>query len=64
MIDGAPPARDGGFVTAGDGWTYAGTLTFANAAAVFEASRAAAVARGGSRRPGGAWPTPIPRRSR
>jgi phospholipid transport system transporter-binding protein len=43
MIDSAPPAGDGGFVAAGDGWTFTGTLTFANAAAVFEASRAAAL---------------------
>jgi phospholipid transport system transporter-binding protein len=37
MIDCAPPAPDGGFAAAGDGWTYAGTLTFANATAVFDA---------------------------
>jgi phospholipid transport system transporter-binding protein len=43
MIDRAPPARDGGFVAAGDGWAYEGALTFANATAVFEASRATAL---------------------
>jgi len=43
MNNCAPPAGEGGYVTAGDGWTYAGTLTFGNAAAVFEASRAAAL---------------------
>jgi phospholipid transport system transporter-binding protein len=41
MIDRAPPDVDGGFVAGGDRWTYAGTLTFANAASVFAASRAA-----------------------
>jgi phospholipid transport system transporter-binding protein len=41
MSEGGSPAGDDGFVAAGDGWTYAGTLTFANAAAVFAASRAA-----------------------
>jgi phospholipid transport system transporter-binding protein len=37
MIDCAKPSTDGGFVAAGDGWIYAGTLTFANATAVFDA---------------------------
>ena len=33
----------GGFVASGESWTYIGTLTFADAAAVFEASRALAL---------------------
>jgi phospholipid transport system transporter-binding protein len=37
MMDFATPAPGSGFVAAGDGWTYAGTLTFANATAVFDA---------------------------
>ena len=48
MIDCATPVPDGGFVAAGDRWTYAGTLTFANATAVFEASRDAALPAAGS----------------
>jgi phospholipid transport system transporter-binding protein len=32
-----------GFLATGDRWTYIGTLTFADAAAVFEASRALAL---------------------
>ena len=43
MIDCAAPVPDGGFVAAGDRWTYAGALTFANATAVFEASCKAAL---------------------
>ena len=43
MIFCATPVPDGGFVAAGDGWNYAGPLTFANASAVFEASAALAL---------------------
>ena len=40
MIAYAPAARDGGFVATDGRWTFAGTLTFADAAAVFAASHA------------------------
>jgi phospholipid transport system transporter-binding protein len=43
MTDRAPPEGNGGFVAGGDRWSYAGTLTFANAAGVFAASRAVAL---------------------
>ena len=39
MTAGTPAASEDGFAATPDGWTYAGTLTFADAAAVFEASR-------------------------
>jgi ABC-type transporter Mla MlaB component len=39
MIDRAPAAGEGGFAATAEGWTFAGTLTFADATAVFEASR-------------------------
>jgi phospholipid transport system transporter-binding protein len=39
MINRAPPAAGGGFAVAGQGWTYSGALTFADAAAVLDASR-------------------------
>ena len=48
MIFCATPVPDGGFVAAGDGWNYAGPLTFANASAVFEASAALALPAAGS----------------
>ena len=48
MIDCAAPVPGGGFVAAGDGWTYAGTLTFANATAVFEACGELALPAAGS----------------
>ena len=40
MIGCATPVPNGGFAAAGDGWNYAGALTFANASTVFEASAA------------------------
>jgi phospholipid transport system transporter-binding protein len=40
MIACAPVAGEGGFSVAGERWTFAGTLTFADAADVFDASRA------------------------
>ena len=39
MIACAPSASEGGFVVTAKGWTFAGTLTFADATAVFEAAR-------------------------
>jgi len=39
----APPAPDGGFAATADRWAFAGTLTFADAAAVFEATQALAL---------------------
>jgi len=39
MIACAPASRDGGFAVTAKGWTYAGKLTFTDAAAVFAASR-------------------------
>ena len=39
MIACAPASRDGGFAATAGGWSIAGTLTFADAAHVFEASR-------------------------
>jgi len=43
MIACAPPASEGGFAATAKGWTFAGTLTFADAAAVFEAARGLAL---------------------
>jgi phospholipid transport system transporter-binding protein len=43
MIALAPTAGEGGFAATAGGWTFAGTLTFADAAAVFEASRGLAL---------------------
>jgi phospholipid transport system transporter-binding protein len=43
MIAHAPAAEDSGFVATAAGWTFNGTLTFADAAAVFEASRGLAL---------------------
>jgi phospholipid transport system transporter-binding protein len=40
MMDGAPAAPEGSFASADGRWTFTGTLTFADAATVFEASRA------------------------
>ena len=37
MIGCVPVSGGGGFALAADGWTFTGMLTFANAAAVFEA---------------------------
>jgi len=37
----------GGFLASGERWTYVGTLTFTDAAAVFEASRALPLPAGG-----------------
>jgi phospholipid transport system transporter-binding protein len=48
MNDCATPAPAGGFVAAGESWTYAGSLTFANASAVFEATRKAVLPAAGS----------------
>jgi phospholipid transport system transporter-binding protein len=48
MIDRAPAVPAGGFVAAGDGWTYAGALTFANATAVFAACGELALPAAGS----------------
>ena len=48
MIDCAKPVPDGGFVAAGDRWTYAGALTFANATAAFEACADLALPAAGS----------------
>jgi phospholipid transport system transporter-binding protein len=39
MIACAPASREGGFAATANGWTFAGTLTFTDAAAIFEASR-------------------------
>jgi len=39
MIAGEPAASGSGFAATANGWTFAGTLTFADATAVFEASR-------------------------
>ena len=39
MMDCAPAATDSGFAATALGWTFKGTLTFADAAAVFGASR-------------------------
>ena len=43
MIASAPASPEGGFVAKGERWTFAGRLTFADAAAVFEASRVLAL---------------------
>ena len=43
MIARAPAAREGGFAVTSEGWTFAGTLTFVDATAVFEASRGLAL---------------------
>jgi phospholipid transport system transporter-binding protein len=39
MIARANAAGESGFAATAEGWTFAGTLTFADATAVFEASR-------------------------
>lgn len=43
MTDCTPASPEGGFVATTERWTFAGSLTFADAAAVFEASRALAL---------------------
>jgi phospholipid transport system transporter-binding protein len=43
MIDRAPAATGSGFAATASGWTFNGTLTFADAAAVFGASRSLAL---------------------
>jgi len=47
MMDCAPVASDGGFAATPAGWTFNGTLTFADAAAVFGASRGLALPQSG-----------------
>jgi phospholipid transport system transporter-binding protein len=39
MMTWGPVAGVGGFAATADGWTFAGSLTFADAAAVFEAAQ-------------------------
>jgi phospholipid transport system transporter-binding protein len=43
MNERAPAVGEGGFAATASGWTIAGTLTFADAAAVFAASRGLAL---------------------
>jgi len=39
----APASGESGFAASGEGWAFAGSLTFADASAVFEASRSLAL---------------------
>jgi phospholipid transport system transporter-binding protein len=47
MIAHGPTAGDSGFVATAAGWAFNGTLTFADAAAVFDASRGLALPKDG-----------------
>ena len=47
MIARPPAAADGGFAATAAGWTFNGALTFADAAAVFGASRGLALPKDG-----------------
>jgi phospholipid transport system transporter-binding protein len=47
MIACAPAPSNGGFVTNGERWSFAGTLTFADAASVLDATRALALPKAG-----------------
>lgn len=48
MTASAPASPEGGFVASGDRWAFAGTLSFADAAAVFAATRALELPSGGT----------------
>ena len=48
MIGCVPVSGGGGFAIAADGWTFTGMLTFADAAAVFEAAQGLALPGTGS----------------
>ena len=47
MIACAPAPPEGGFAASGERWVFAGTLTFADAAAVFAAARTLELPAGG-----------------